>query len=381
MSLTAEQQALLRLSLTEGVGPVTGRGLIDCCGSATALYSTSERQLADAPGVGRKLASLLHHSSGASRQAEEQSLLLQREYRRGNPIRLICSGEPGYPEALDHCADAPLVLYASGDLPVEAPMIAVVGTRRCTPYAEDALRYIIGEWATVCPDLVIVSGLAYGVDAVAHRLALETGLRTVAVLAHGLQTIYPATHRQLACRIRESGGALLTEYPLGTKPLPQRFIARNRIVAGLSSATIVAESPEKGGAMVTAALAFEYGREVYAVPGRLFDHTSEGCNRLIAQQKATILENPSQVLQDLGLIRSSQPKGTPLPFAAPEGADSAEVDPILRELTRYGELSLADLSDRLGEPISTISSLLFGLELEGRVRSLPGGRYRLVQHG
>lgn len=378
MTLSAEQQALLRLSLTDGIGPVTGRGLVEHFGSAVALYSTSKSELAEAPGVGRKLASLIHDTARTDRLLTEQCLLLEQEEQRGHPVRLIFSDDPDYPQPLNHCADAPLVLYARGSLPADAPMIAVVGTRRCTPYAEDTLRYIIGEWAKVCPELVIVSGLAYGVDALGHRLAIENGLRTVAVLAHGLQTIYPAAHRELAHQICATGGALLSEYPLSTKPLPQRFISRNRIVAGLSLGTVVAESPVKGGAMVTASLAFEYGREVYAIPGRLFDHTSEGCNKLIARQKATILDDPLELLQMLG-ITDPEPdaKGTPLPFE-PED-ESVQDNPILRELAQHEELSLSDLSSRIGEPVSTISAMLFGLELDGRIRSLPGGRYRLIR--
>lgn len=374
MTLTPEQLALLRLSLTDGVGPVTGRGLVEHFGSAEGLYATSKSELAEAPGVGKKLASLIHDDPYSLRMMQEQLLLLEREEQRGTPLHLYFSGAADYPVALDQCPDAPLVLYSRGTLP-DGPMVAVVGTRRCTPYAEDALSFVISEWAKACPDLIIISGLAYGVDAIAHRIALENNLPTIAVLAHGLQTLYPSSHRQLAARIVETGGALLTEYPLGTKPLPQRFISRNRIVAGLSRATIVAESAAKGGAMVTASLAFEYGREVFAIPGRLFDQTSEGCNKLIALQKASILDHPGTLLTTLGLTPSAQSQGTPLPFAP----DTETKDPILRELARGDELSLSDLAARIGEPVSTVSALLFSLELDGVVRSLPGGRYTLTR--
>lgn len=374
MTLTTEQLALLRLSLTDGVGPVTGRGLVEHFGSAEGLYATSKSELAEAPGVGKKLAALIHDDTYSLRMMQEQLLLLEREEQRGTPLHLYFSGAADYPVALDQCPDAPLVLYSRGTIP-DGPMVAVVGTRRCTPYAEDALSFVISEWAKACPDLIIVSGLAYGVDAIAHRIALENNLPTIAVLAHGLQTLYPSSHRQLAARIVETGGALLTEYPLGTKPLPQRFISRNRIVAGLSRATIVAESAAKGGAMVTASLAFEYGREVFAIPGRLFDQTSEGCNKLIAHQKASILDHPGTLLTTLGLVSSAQSQGTPLPFAP----DTETEDPILRELARGEELSLSDLAARIGEPVSTVSALLFSLELDGVVRSLPGGRYTLTR--
>lgn len=371
--LTEEQWALLRLSCIDGIGPITGRGLIEHFGSAVEVLKASAKELESVPGIKRKLVEMLLNQSESTQKAEKELETLNTLAENGSPIRLYFLGDDDYPLYLSHCFDAPLVMYVKGQIPVNAPMIAIVGTRRNTIYSEESLRLLISGFAKHRPDLVIVSGLAYGVDRLAHELALEYGLRSLAVVAHGHYTIYPTAHIALARRIVETGGGIISEYTYHTRALPQRFVARNRIVAGLSLATIIAESAIKGGALITGNIAFDYGRQVYAVPGRIFDKASEGCNKMIALQKASIATSPEFILEDINLL-DSKPKQQELPFNTPE----VEVShPILQLLREVGELTIEDIALRLGEELPSISAQLFDLELDDKIRALPGGKYMI----
>ena len=375
LELTAEELALLQLSCTEGVGPVTSRGLIEFFGSAQAVVAASTSDLEAAPGVRPKLIRQLKSPTAVER-AREELKILQAERDKGLPVEPYFITSNRYPDALRSCFDAPLVLYVKGQIPEQVPMIAIVGTRRCTHYSEELLHYLIEGFAKYCPDIVIVSGLAYGVDALAHRIALENGLRTIAVVAHGHYTLYPAAHRCLADEMIRQGGGVITEYPFFTRALPQRFVQRNRIVAGLSSATIITESAKKGGALITGNIAFDYDRDVYAAPGRAFDRTSEGCNKMISIEKARIITTPERLLEDLGLM-PEEPQPRRLPFLDEEVDNDEPEHRIVKELREVGELTLEDLSAHLGVPLSTISAELFELEMDDKVRALPGGRYVL----
>lgn len=371
-SLTEAQLSLLQLSCIDGIGPVTGRGLLDHFKSAKAILNASRHELAQVPGMKSKLLNMIHNRSGYQKAAGEMEIL-QKLADNNHPLRLYFLGDDDYSPYLSHCYDAPLVLYVRGQVPLNGPMISIVGTRRNSYYAEEALRYIISGLAQARPDMIIVSGLAYGVDRLAHELALEYGLRSLAVVAHGHYTLYPSAHIRLAHQIVETGGGIISEYRYNTRALPQRFVARNRIVAGLSQATIIAESAMKGGALITGNLAFDYGRQLFAIPGRIFDKASEGCNKMIALEKASIITSPDYLLRELNLIQS-QPKQNPLPFIEDTEDES---DPILRLLREVGELSIEDLSLRLGEDLTTISAQLFDLELDNKIRALPGGKYSI----
>lgn len=372
LSLTPAELALLRLTMLPGIGSTISHALLeDFDNHPERIFEATADELAQNPNIRPSLARLIR-SDDSLRKAEEELRTLDERASAGELITPLFYGEEGYPEYLLNCADAPLVLYAKGTLPTYGPMIAIVGTRRCTTYAADVIERMVGRWAELRPDLIIVSGLAYGVDALAHRAALRHGLRSVGVVAHGHYTLYPSRHRDLVAEMIRSGGGVVTEYGYHTRAFPQHFVLRNRIVAGMTRATVVVESARRGGALITAGLALDYGRSVFAVPGRIFDSTSEGCNWLLASERAACLTDPDFLLEELSLL-SDRPGAQRLPFSSE--TEEGEEDPILRELREAGPLTLNDLTLRLGEQAGALSGRLFELELSGKVRSLPGARY------
>lgn len=369
LSLTPAELALLRLTMLPGIGSTVSHALLEDFDShPERIFEATADELAQNPNIRPSLARLIR-SDNSLRKAEEELRTLDERASAGELITPLFYGEEGYPEYLLNCADAPLVLYVKGTLPTDGPMIAIVGTRRCTTYATDVIERMVKRWAELRPDLIIVSGLAYGVDALAHRAALRHGLRSVGVVAHGHYTLYPSRHRDLAAEMIHSGGGVVTEYGYHTRAFPQHFVLRNRIVAGMTRATVVVESARRGGALITAGLALDYGRSVFAVPGRIFDSTSEGCNWLLASERATCLTDPDFLLDELSLL-SDRSGAQRLPFSS-----ETEEDPILSELREAGPLTLNDLTLRLGEQAGALSGRLFELELSGKVRSLPGARY------
>lgn len=372
LSLTPAELALLRLTMLPGIGSTISHALLEDFDShPERIFEATADQLAQNPNIRPSLARLIR-SEDSLHKAEEELRTLDERASAGELITPLFYGEEGYPEYLLNCADAPLVLYAKGTLPTDGPMIAIVGTRRCTTYAADVIERMVGRWAELRPDLIIVSGLAYGVDALAHRAALRHGLRSVGVVAHGHYTLYPSRHRDLAAEMIHNGGGVVTEYGYHTRAFPQHFVLRNRIVAGMTRATVVVESARRGGALITAGLALDYGRSVFAVPGRIFDSTSEGCNWLLASERAACLTDPDFLLDELSLLPDRSPAQR-LPFSSE--TEEGEEDPILRELREAGPLTLNDLTLRLGEQAGALSGRLFELELSGKVRSLPGARY------
>lgn len=372
LSLTPAQLALLRLTMLPGIGSTISHALLeDFDNHPERIFEATADELAQNPNIRPSLARLIR-SEDSLHKAEEELRILDERSSAGELITPLFYGEEGYPEYLLNCADAPLVLYVKGTLPTDSPMIAVVGTRRCTTYAADVLERMVKRWAELRPDLIIISGLAYGVDALAHRAALKHGLRSVGVVAHGHYTLYPSRHRDLAAEMIHSGGGVVTEYGYHTRAFPQHFVLRNRIVAGMTRATVVVESARRGGALITAGLALDYGRSVFAVPGRIFDSTSEGCNWLLASERAACLTDPDFLLDELSLLPDRSPAQR-LPFSSE--TEEGEEDPILRELREAGPLTLNDLTLRLGEQAGALSGRLFELELSGKVRSLPGARY------
>lgn len=294
-------------------------------------------------------------------------------------IRILVAGTPEYPQRLLSCPDAPITLFQLGSLDLNAShIISIVGTRQSTLYGQDALHRIISDLKRKVPDLVVVSGLAYGIDVCAHKEALAADLPTLGVVAHGLDTLYPATHRNIAVRMLEQGG-LLTEYPSQTKGDKQNFLRRNRIVAGISDCTIVAESMSHGGSLVTARIAADYHREVFAIPGRLGDKASEGCNRLIQTSKASMLLSADDIIETLGWhtveeINRERSQGIQTSLFTSLSAEQRLVADALKD----NDLQLNVISINTGIPISKVSSLLFEMEMLGIIKAYAGGMYHLI---
>ena len=282
-----------------------------------------------------------------------------------------------YPERLSEIYDPPIVIYKLGEADLEEPqVISVVGTRRPTPYGVEFCNKLIDDLGDYFPELSVVSGLAYGIDAVAHKKALDKGLKTVAVVAHGLNMIYPAAHRNLAKEIVHTGGAIISEYPFGVKPYKQHFLARNRIVAGLSDATIVVESNIKGGAMSTANFAFQYNRDVMALPGRVSDDLSSGCNLLIRKNKAHLISSAADFIDTTGW----QPMG--LPISAMQQNLFPELsgdEKNIYELLKYSgdPVHIDQISYKTGLKMADLTALLGKLEFDGIIMRYPGNRFTI----
>jgi len=352
------------------------RTLLNELGSASAVYE-NRRDL------GRMFERFSEHI--AEELAEMEQLLPRCEqelsYAQKHHIQVLAlQDEAHYPARLAQCEDAPLVLYSLGDADLNAQrIVSIVGTRRCSERGRDLCNALVRGIAEQCPDTLIVSGLAYGIDVAAHRAALESSLPTVGVLAHGLDEIYPRTHRSTAVEMLKRGG-LLTEFMSHTPIDKVNFLQRNRIVAGMADAVVVVESPARGGSLNTARLASDYHREVFAFPGRPTDVTSEGCNLLIRHNGATLITSASDLLTDMGWKKvvsmeeetDTSQQATLFPEFSPE--EQAAVD-VLRQAD--GDVSMSDLANALGIAIHKVTPLMLALEMKGVVKILPGSRYHL----
>ena len=309
------------------------------------------------------------------RALEEAKAEVEQMGRRGIRVCDVTGGE--YPALLRECGDAPMVLYYIGELRMgkEERLLAIVGTRRASARCQERVGSVVEALRGMGHRPVVVSGLAYGIDAAAHRASLREGLRTVAVLGHGLHIVYPAAHRQLAERIVGEGGALVSEYPCTVAVHPGNFLRRNRIVAGMCRATLVAESAVKGGAMATARIALSYNRDVMAFPGRPEDVYSAGCNRLIKENVAALVEDGVDVARVLGYPeRREAPRQGVLAFAEEEDEGAAAV---VAELRKSGDVHADELARATGLDAGRLAVLLLQLELEGKVAALPGQKYAL----
>ncbi|HDS06100.1 MAG TPA: DNA-protecting protein DprA [Bacteroides sp.] len=364
----SELQLRIALTMIPDIGPVTAKNLIKNFGSAEAVFSRRPENLMQIRGIGPRLSAAIT-SSRLLEAAEKEEAFLAR-----HRIRAYYYQDPDYPRGLKECPDSPILLYSRGtDCLNGKRILSVVGTRRATFCGRETCRGLVGGLAAMYEDLVIVSGLAYGIDVAAHRAALENGLPTVAVLGHGLDTIYPRTHRETAKKIC-SQGALVTDFPSGTGPERNNFLRRNRIIAGLSDATLVVESGETGGALITAGLAHSYERTVMAVPGRISDQRSMGCNNLIRDQVAVMVTSPSDIASCLNWDLETLPQ-TPSLFSEYTLNPAEKV--ILQVIRQAPEITPGDISQRTGTPIHTVLSMLVEMELKGWVTIQPGNRYRI----
>lgn len=282
--------------------PNTTAHLIDIFSNAESVFNATNEELSNRAELNDKYILKLSNKKDILANAQCEIDFCER-YK----IRTLIRGAEDYPSNLSDCHNAPHVLYAKGDIDFNASLdkwISIVGTRKNTAIGNYYCETIVREIAETHPEAVIVSGLAYGIDSIAHRTALKYGLKTVAFVAHGLDMIYPSQHRSLAQEIISNGGAIVTEYTKGVQPLPSSFLVRNRLVAGVSAATVIVESPLKGGAMSTASIADSYGRDVFAMVGRSTDKSFLGCNNLIKTNRANMLENIKDLEYVMGWKRS-----------------------------------------------------------------------------
>ncbi|MBN2669616.1 MAG: DNA-processing protein DprA [Bacteroidales bacterium] len=360
---------LIALSFIKGVGSVTARQLISYLGSAEAIFKASKASLQKIPGVGPVLASNLKDIN-AIVLAEKELEFADRYH-----IDILSYTESNYPKLLKECNDAPLVLYQKSKYKFnDTYYISIVGTRKPSPYGEKYCKQLIESLAVSKIPIVIVSGLAYGIDACAHKSALEFGLPTIAVLGHGLDLIYPSSHKQVATSIINNG-SLLTEFPQGTKPARSNFVSRNRIIAGLSEATIVIESATKGGSLITADFAFGYNREVLALPGRADDLKSGGCNFLIKTQKATMYESFDDLVK---VLNWDTLKGTQTKINVAQNLSEEQLKLYQWMKSQADFCSIDRINIQSGLNKNIIPALLLDLEFLNLVKAIPGGQYQIL---
>lgn len=305
----------------------------------------------------------------------------EMEFITKHKVKPLLLGAEDYPQRLAECPDAPILMYYMGSANLnQKRVINIVGTRQCTTYGKDLIRRFIADLKRLCPEVLIVSGLAYGVDICAHREALGNGYETVGVLAHGLDEIYPSSHRETAKQMLKQGG-LLTEYMTETGADKMNFVKRNRIVAGMCDATILVESAAKGGGLITTGIAMDYNRSVFAFPGPVGAPYSEGCNHLIRDNGASLLTCAEDLVNAMGWQTDAQ-----LLQAQADGIErsffpdlSPEEQIIVKILDEMGDFQLNQLSVKANIPIGQLTGLLFQLEMKGVVRPLAGGTYHLLK--
>lgn len=364
--LSLEHRALLTLHLVPGLGPRLTAALLERFGSAAAVLHARPHEFARVPHIGEQLAGRFHE---AMRRADVDAELARMAKHQ---IDLLALGTPAYPATLAEIPGPPPLLYAGGALEErDANAVAIVGSRHCTAYGKRVTERLAGELARA--GMTIVSGLARGIDGIAHRGALQAGGRTLAVLAGGLARIYPPEHRELAAEVRRAG-ALLSETPMAQDPQPGMFPARNRIISGLSRAVVIVEAAEKSGALITARHAADQGRPVFAVPGPIDSEASAGTNALI-REGAILARGAADILEELeGTAPLTESPARPkLP---PEGLDPVQQQlwDFLADGPRHGD----ELAQHLGVGVPQVTGALLTLEMRKAVRRLPGNRYERV---
>lgn len=357
--------------LFKGVGDVSIRALISYLGDVEAIFTAKQAELANVPGIDNKAKLIVKYRDMILESAQKELDFVEK-YK----LQMLFFTEPNYPLRLKECNDAPLLLYYRGKADLNAAKaISIVGTRHSTDYGAERTESFLKELAQYHPDVLILSGLAYGIDVLAHRDAMKYNLPTVGVLAHGLDRVYPATHKTLAKRMLSNGG-LLTEFDHGKEPARENFVKRNRIVAGLSEATVVIESAVRGGSLITATIASSYNRKVMAVPGRIGDLQSVGCNNLIKTNRAGLLENVEDLEYLLGwtrgeAIRSGHQTQLMLELNNQEQA----IYDFLRKKQERCHINAISIANKI--PMSQLNSILINMEFNGLIRCFPGNMYQL----
>jgi DNA processing protein len=364
----SQQEILCGLALRTipFVGSITAKHLISYCGSTEAIFKTPKAKLMSIPQIAERAIDQIVKFKNWEPAERELEICNQKG------IQILFYWEQDFPYRLKDCPDSPLAVFLKGDIDFNTQrVVSIVGTRNSTFYGKEFCEKLIEALApTGC---LVVSGLAFGTDANAHKSALKHGLKTVGVLGHGLSTIAPQSHRYLAQEMLENGGGLLSEHYYDDQPQPENFPKRNRIVAGLSDALIIIESAKRGGALITAELAWGYNREILALPGRVNDTYSQGCNYLIESNKAVCITTPERVVEYLGWENKelNQTKAREIKI------NLSEQEQKVFNLFRNGEKELDALHHESGISLSTLSLILLDLEFKGILITLPGKKYRI----
>ncbi|HMQ48730.1 MAG TPA: DNA-processing protein DprA [Saprospiraceae bacterium] len=355
------------LTLLPNVGPITAKNLISYCGSPEAVFASSTKALLKIPGIGPQTAQYIREKQVLDRAQVEWELMQSLQI---TPLYYL---DDNYPSRLKYLADSPVLLYFKGNFDWQAPrMVAIVGTRKPSHYGVAVCEELIEGLKDY--QVAIVSGLAFGIDVCAHRKALECQIPTIGVMGNGLRYVYPAEHRQVAAQMLENGG-LLSEYTANTAPEREHFPMRNRIVAGLCDALIVIETQKRGGSMITAQLANGYNKDVFAVPGRVKDKYSEGCNQLIKAHQAALAESVADIAYVMRWEECSKTK-------AVQGAFFQELDEkeqmIISLIGQGDAVGIDALTATAKMHNSEMAGLLLELEFKGLIKALPGNRYALI---
>lgn len=359
------------ITLINGIGNNLAKNLIAYLGNEEAVFSEKSRTLSKVPGIGKLLAREIVHQKDVLKRAEEEI-----EFILKNNIQCFYYTDKHYPYRLKECPDAPLILYARCAQNLnDARFVGVVGTRKSTEYGRELCKNLMAGLSQI-PNVVVVSGLAYGIDIYAHKYSLEYGIPTIGVVAHGLDRIYPPGHRPVAVKMLEKGG-LITEYLSQTNPDRQNFVQRNRIIAGLSDAVVIVESAPKGGALITADLANDYNRDVFAFPGRVSDEWSMGCNMLIKNNKASLIESSEDLIKAMGWDNNQAKSINTQTALFQELTDEEEL--IFTCLRRSPDgIQVNQLAMELNFPFSKLSALLLQMEFKSLLKCLPGGIYKAL---
>lgn len=359
----------LALTQVEGVGDIIAKKLLSHFGSAEKVFQAKKTQLLAIEGIGEIIYKNLQKSLVFKKAREELTFI------QNNAITCHFYSDDNYPEKLKHCFDSPVLLFSSGNIDwKQKKIISIVGTRQVTSYGSDFCKKIIGDLAPLNP--VIVSGFAYGVDIIAHLTAIECELQTIGVLAHGLNQIYPKSHLKYTPSIEKNGG-FITDFWSTSTPEKENFVKRNRIVAGISEATIVIESAEKGGSLITAQMANDYNRDVFALPGRTSDKYSQGCNTLIKTQKAMLLTSAADIIYNLNWDLKTKVKSQTVQKQLFVSL-SEEEQLLFNYLQKRGKQLLDVIALECDFPIFKTSSILLNMELKGVIRTLPGKLFEAI---
>jgi DNA processing protein len=365
------EELLYRIGLTmlEGIGDGYAKSLLAYCGSAKTIFETDKATLLKIPGIGEYAASAVVNNKHILKEAEKEIRFVEE-----NEVVPLFFTDADYPQRLKYCNDSPVLLYYKGNADLNnQKIVSVVGTRLPTTYGIEQTEKLINELRG--SGILIVSGLAYGIDILAHKKALENDLDTVGVVAHGHDRFYPQMHESIARKMYKMGG-ILTDFRSGTNPDAVNFPKRNRIVAGMCDALIVMESKRDGGSLITATIANSYNKDVFAFPGKVNDPQSEGCNAFIKMNRASLIENAADLFYMMGWnaeVKQKTSNQIPLPLNL-----SADEQKIVSALADKKQVHMDEISYASSFPVSKVASLLLQLEFANIVRSYPGKMYALV---